>query len=98
MEKRQAILYQARTLRASQEHQELFQEAVRRCYYETSSDRALHARPLSEDMPPFRGLRSGAEQPRGGGGWGEYRVLHVLGIVKFTYHLHVSMSVLKVLA
>ncbi|CAE7261544.1 unnamed protein product [Symbiodinium sp. CCMP2592] len=26
------------------------QEAVRRCYYETSSDRALHARPLSEEI------------------------------------------------
>ena len=33
-----------------------------------------------------------------GGGRVKYRMLHIPGIADFTYHLHVSMSVLQVLA
>ena len=41
-----------------------WEEAVRRCYYETSSDRALHARPLSEAVgaAALGGLAKGVPQ------------------------------------
>ena len=43
-------------------------------------------------------LLSGQGAVGGGLGRVKYRMLHIPGIVNFTYHLHVSMSVLKVLA